>query len=276
METGERYLESLFGLSGKTALVTGGATGIGRMIATGFAAAGARVLIASRKGEDCARVADEINALGGSGSVGGFTGDVGSEEGVAALAAEVKTRTDRLHILVNNAGVSWGAPYESFPHAAWAKVMSVNVAGLFTLTRELTPLLVSAASGEDPARVLNLGSVMGTQPVAEGAYSYASSKAAVHHLTRILAEELAAQHITVNAFAPGPFQSKMTAFATARDDQAERVGRHVPLGRIGAPDDVAGAALFLCGRAGAYVTGAILPLDGGLSVKHDSRIFQDA
>ena len=275
-EASERYLGSLYGLHGKTALVTGGATGIGRMIATGLALAGASVMIASRKSEDCIRTAEEINALGGSGTAEGFAGDVGTEDGILALADAVRSRTDRLHILVNNAGVSWGADYGEFPHAAWAKVMSVNVAGLFTLTRELTPLLVSAASDDDPARIINLGSVMGTQPVANGAYSYSASKAAVHHLTRILAEELAARRITVNAFAPGPFQSRMTAFATSRDEQVERVGAGVPLGRIGGPDDVAGAAIYLCSRAGSYITGAILPIDGGLSVNHDIRLFKDA
>ncbi|WP_420409428.1 SDR family oxidoreductase [Hoeflea sp.] len=271
------YVESLFSVEGKTALVTGGATGIGRMIATGLVQAGARVLIASRKGDDCASAADEINRLGGTmGNAEGFAGDVGSEEGVMALVAEVKSRTDRLDILVNNAGVSWGASFEEFPHAAWAKVMSVNVAGLFTLTRELAPLLLASASDEDPARVINLGSVMGTQPLADGAYSYTASKAAVHHLTRTLAQELAPSRITVNAFAPGPFQSKMTAFATARDDQVERVGAGVPLGRIGAAEDVAGATIYLCSRAGAYITGAILPIDGGLSVEHGIRLFKDA
>ncbi|MDP2119634.1 MAG: SDR family oxidoreductase [Hoeflea sp.] len=274
-EASERYLGSLFGVSGKVALVTGGATGIGRMIATGLVLAGARVLIASRKGEDCVAVAAEINELGGEGTAEGFAGDVGTEEGVLALADAVRARTDRLHILVNNAGVSWGAEYARFPHAAWAKVMSVNVAGLFTLTRELTPLMVDAASDTDPARIINLGSVMGTQPLADGAYSYAASKAAVHHMTRILAGELAPRRITVNAFAPGPFQSRMTAFATARDEQVDKVASGVPLGRIGAPDDVAGAALYLCSRAGSFITGAILPIDGGMSVQYDIRLFKD-
>lgn len=275
-ETSDGYLGSLFGVSGKTALVTGGATGIGRMIVTALVHAGARVLIASRKGLDCVHVADEINALGAPGSAEGFAGDVGTAEGVAALVEAVQARTDKLDILVNNAGVSWGASYEEFPHAAWSKVMSVNVAGLFTLTRDLTPLLLNAATDADPSRVINLGSVMGTQPAADGAYSYSASKAAVHHLTRILAEELASKRVTVNAFAPGPFQSRMTAFATAKDEQVEKVGAGVPLGRIGAPDDVAGATLYLCSRAGSYITGAILPIDGGLSVQHDIRLFKDA
>lgn len=270
------YIETLFSVSGKVALVTGGATGIGRMIATGLARSGARVLIASRKGADCVRAADEINAIEGAGSAEGFAGDVGTEEGVRALAAKVRDRTDRLHILVNNAGVSWGAEYKDFPHSAWAKVMSVNVAGLFSLTRDLTPLLQAAASLDDPSRVINLGSIMGTQPIADGAYSYSASKAAVHHLTKILADELAPCHVTVNAFAPGPFQSRMTEFATGQAHQVERVASGVPLGRIGSPEDVAGAALYLCSRAGSYVTGAILPIDGGLSVSHGVRLFKDA
>ncbi|RIK85761.1 MAG: 3-oxoacyl-ACP reductase [Hyphomicrobiales bacterium] len=269
------YLENLFSVAGKTALVTGAATGIGRMAATGLVMAGATVLIASRKGADCARAADEINALGGTGKAEGFAGDVSTEEGIAALVGEVKARTDRLDILINNAGITWGAPYEEFPYSAWAKVLGVNVAGLFHLTRELTPLLEKAASDDDPARIINLGSVMGTQPLADGAYSYAAAKAAVHHLTRTLANELAPRRITVNAFAPGPFQSRMTAFATGSDDQARKVGDRVPLGRIGVPDDIAGATLYLCGHAGRYVTGAILPLDGGQSVQHGMSLFKD-
>jgi NAD(P)-dependent dehydrogenase (short-subunit alcohol dehydrogenase family) len=269
------FIEDLFSVAGKTALVTGAATGIGRMAATALVMGGARVLIASRKGEACAAVAEEINTLGGPGKAEGFAGDVGTEEGVAGLAAEVGRRTDRLHILINNAGLSWGAELEEFPYHAWARVLNVNVTGLFHLTRELLPLLDKAASHEDPARIINLGSVMGTQPMADGAYSYTASKAAVHHLTRTLANELAERRITVNAFAPGPFQSKMTAFATATDEQAVTVGRRVPLGRIGTPDDIAGATLYLCSRAGSYVTGAILPIDGGQSVQHGMRLFKE-
>ncbi|MGE0500743.1 MAG: SDR family oxidoreductase [Rhizobiaceae bacterium] len=269
------YLDDLFSVAGKTALVTGGATGIGRMMATGFASAGARVLIASRKAADCGRVADEINGAGLPGKVEGFGGDVGSEQGVEALAAEVAARTDSLHILVNNAGLSWGEPLETFPYAAWARVLNVNVTGLFHLTRLLLPALDRAASDADPSRIINLGSVMGTQPIADGAYSYTASKAAVHHLTRTLAIELAERRITVNAFAPGPFQSRMTAFATASDEQAELVGSRVPIGRIGRPDDIAGTAIYLCSRAGSYVTGAIIPIDGGQSVQHGMSLFKE-
>ncbi|SFU06830.1 SDR family oxidoreductase [Mesorhizobium sp. YR577] len=269
------YLEELFSVTGKTALVTGAATGIGRMAATALAQAGAHVLIASRKGEECARVAAEINALGGPGKAEGFAGDVGTEAGILALAGAVKERTGRLNILINNAGISWGEPFETFPYAAWAKVMNVNVTAIFHLTRELLPLLDAAASDEDPARVINLGSIMGTQPFADNAYSYTASKAAVHHLTRTLAIEFAGRRITVNAFAPGPFQSKMMAFAVGTDEKARKLGANIPLGRIGAPDDIAGATLYLCSRAGRYVTGAIMPIDGGQSVQHGLPPFTE-
>ena len=270
------YLDDLFSVRGKVALVTGGATGIGRMIAQALAEGGATVMICSRKGEACAATAEEINATGPAGLVESFAADVSTPEGVAALVAEVTGRVARLDILVNNAGITWGEPYESFPMEQWTRIMDVNVGAMFTLTRDLTPLLEAAATDADPARIINIGSVMGTLPLAEGAYSYTMSKAAVHHMTRTLAGELAGRRITVNAFAPGPFPSKMTRFATGTPEKAERVGANVPLGRIGTAEDIAGATLYLCGRAGAYVSGAILPLDGGMSVQTPANLFANA
>lgn len=266
------YFNDLFGLSGKTALVTGGATGIGRMVAEALVRAGAHVLIVSRKGDVCIEVATELSAIG-PGTAEGFAGDVSDGESVAALADGVKARTDTLHILVNNAGISWGAPMESFPFEQWGRVMDVNVGAVFTLTREVMPLLEAAATDDDPARIINVGSVMGTVPLAAGAYSYSASKAAVHHLTRIFAAELAEKRITANAFAPGPFPSKMTRFATGSADRAAQVGTKVPLGRIGRAEDLAAATLYLCGLGGGYISGAILPVDGGISAMSPPNFF---
>jgi len=273
LEDNLNIFERLFSLDGRTALVTGAATGIGHMAATALVEAGCHVMIASRKGDACEAVADKLNAMDTKGNAQGFAGDVGTEEGINALVNEVKTRTDTLNILINNAGVTWGEPIDSFPYTAWSKVMDVNVTGLFHLSQQLLPLLEKAATREDPARVINLGSVMGDAALGEGAYSYAASKAAVHQITKIMARELAERNITFNAFAPGPFQSKMTAFATATEEQADHVGKGVPLGRIGMPNDIAGATLYLCGRGGAYITGAILPLDGGIHVNPAPDLF---
>lgn len=267
-------IETLFGLDGKTALVTGGATGIGRMAAEALMRAGARVLIASRKGDACEAVAAELNGLGARGTAEGFAGDVGTEAGVDALVAEVKGRTDQLDILMNNAGITWGAPMGDFPFAAWEKVMNVNVAGLFDLTQKLLPML--KGSVDDPARVVNVGSVMGEREMGDGAYSYSASKAAVIHLSKILAKELAGRAITVNALAPGPFVSRMTAFATHDEDMRDKVGQDVPLRRVGRDEDIAGCMLFLCGRGGAYVTGAVVPVSGGINVMSGPNIFEQA
>jgi NAD(P)-dependent dehydrogenase (short-subunit alcohol dehydrogenase family) len=194
---------------------------------------------------------------------------------VAALADEVRRRTSELHILVNNAGVSWGEPFERFPWKAWERVMSVNVAGLFTLTRELAPMLLAAATADRPSNVINLGSVMGHTMQAETAYSYSASKAAVHHLTRILASEFAPNQVTVNAIAPGPFPTNMTRFAIGDEAGRARAAKAVPMGRVGRPEDMAGTLLYLTGLAGAYTTGAVVPLDGGMSVAASRPMFSE-
>jgi NAD(P)-dependent dehydrogenase (short-subunit alcohol dehydrogenase family) len=266
-DTRASYFDHLFSLAGKTALVTGGSAGIGRIIAECLVRAGAQVIIASRKKDACEETAAQLNAMGAPGKAIAMPGDVGTEAGLTALAGSVAGRFAKLSILVNNAGRTWGAKLEEFPYAAWEKVWPVNVAGTFTLTQKLLPQLAAAATQDDPARVINLGSVMGSQPMGDGgAYSYAASKAAVHHLTRILAKELAPRRITVNALAPGVFESRMTAFATRDASRLPLVEGRVPFGRLGRAEDIAAAVLYLCGRGGAYTTGAILPIDGGLSV----------
>ena len=265
--------DSLFGLTGKTALVTGGATGIGRMAATGLAAVGAHVLIASCKAEACAEVAAAINAADLAGSADGFGGDVGSAEGIEALISAVRQRTGELNILMNNAGRTWGTPFGIFPYDAWEKVMTLNVAGMFHLTQGLSDMLADAGSVDDPARVVNVGSVMGEVAIGDGAYSYSVSKAGVHHMTRILAKELGPRHITVNALAPGPFQSGMTDFAIGQDSGADRVAERVPSGRIGRPEDIAACLQFLCGYGGSYITGAVIPVSGGINVATGASIF---
>jgi NAD(P)-dependent dehydrogenase (short-subunit alcohol dehydrogenase family) len=259
-------VSKLFDLSGKKALITGGASGIGLMAAEALMGAGCDVMIASRKAHACEGAADQLNQMGLKGKAEGFAGDVGSEEGVLALVKEVESRTDSLPILLNNAGKTWGAPsMEEFPYEAWSRVLDVNVTGMFYLTQKLLPLLRKAASFEDPARVVNTGSIVGIQPRGGTAYSYGVSKGAVHHMTTLMSSELAPQYITVNAFAPGPFLSKMMAFAIGTEEQREKAGKNIPLGRVGTPEDIAGVVLYLCSRAGAYVSGHTIPVAGGLN-----------
>jgi NAD(P)-dependent dehydrogenase (short-subunit alcohol dehydrogenase family) len=266
------YLASLFNLNGKTALITGGGSGIGLMMTRALVSAGARVLIASRKLDACQQT---VNSLAGlAGSCVALQADLQSEEGVNSLAASVAERCEQLDILVNNSGRSWGAPLEQFPWKAWNEVMTLNVTAPFTLTRQLVPLLSRSATREKPARVINIGSVMGTMPHGFPAYSYAASKAALHHVTRILANELADRHIAVNAIAPGPFPSNMTAFFVNNENASEAVRNSVPLKRMGTERDIAGLLLCLCGAGGAYISGAIIPLDGGMTAYRTPGIEQ--
>ena len=252
-------MDNLFDVSGKVALVTGGSRGIGEMIAEGFVAAGVRTYISARKADACDATAARLSEFGECISI---PADLSSAEGIANLAGAIREREDRLDILVNNAGATWGAALEEFPEAAWDKVMDVNVKGPFFLTQALLPLLEAGATAADPARIINIGSIDGLNVNKLGTYSYGPSKAAVHHLTRTFASHLAERNITANAIAPGPFPSKMTAgIAKTMGDE---IRDHVPLKRWGEPADMAGTAIFLASKAGAYVSGAVIPVDGGI------------
>jgi len=253
-------MSDLFAVSGKVALVTGGSRGIGLMIARGFVEGGARVYISSRKAEVCDEVAAELSKVGECISV---PADLATEAACIALAEEIGARESALHVLVNNAGANWGAPLADYPADAWDKVLDLNLKSPFFLTRACLSLLDAAASADDPARVINSGSVDGIQVPLTETYAYSTSKAAIHHLTRHLARNLGRRNITVNAIAPGPFESKM--MAEMLRNFGDSIAASSPLNRIGRPDDMAGAAIFLASRAGAYVTGAVIPVDGGIS-----------
>ena len=253
----------LFSVNGKVALVTGGSRGIGLMIARGFVEAGAKTYISSRKADVCDEVARELSKAGTCLSL---PADLGTEAGCRALADAIGAKEERLHVLVNNAGANWGAPLADYPDDGFDKVIALNLKGPFHLTRFVVPLLEKAASDDDPARVINIGSIDGLQAPALETYAYSTSKAAVHQLTRVLAHRLAAQRITVNAIAPGPFESKMMHETLERF--GEQIRGQCPLGRIGSPEDMAGVAIYLSSRAGAYLTGAVIPVDGGISTGH--------
>ena len=253
-------LEHLFGLSGKTALVTGGTRGIGMMIARGLLQAGASVVVSSRKADACEQA---VAVLSEFGEVRAVAADLSQQEECKRLAADVLSHTDSLDILVNNAGATWGEPLETFPAAAWDRVLDLNVKSPFWMVQELLPALRKAGTQDDPARIINIGSIDGIHVSPMTTYSYSTSKAAIHQLTRVLAKELGPQHITVNAVAPGPFPSKM--MAATLEAFGEAIAASAPMRRIGRDDDMAGIAIFLASRAGSYLNGAVIPVDGGIA-----------
>ncbi|NDH52634.1 MAG: SDR family oxidoreductase [Betaproteobacteria bacterium] len=251
-------MSDLFSLQGRSALVTGGSRGIGRMIAEGFLKQGARVYISARKAAACDQAAAELSALGHCVSL---PADVSTVQGARALAGAYAQREDRLDILVNNAGAAWAEPFADFPESGWDKVVDLNLKAPFFLTQALYPLLCKAAQ-ERPAKVINVASIDGLSISPLETYSYAASKSGLMHLTRRLALRLVQDNIVMSAIAPGAFASEMNRDAR---DNAQGVAARIPAGRIGRADDMAGAAIYLASRAGDYVVGATLVVDGGVT-----------
>jgi NAD(P)-dependent dehydrogenase (short-subunit alcohol dehydrogenase family) len=252
----------IFSVAGKVVLITGGGRGIGLMMASAFVKGGATVYISSRKKKVCDLVADELTKIG-PGVCRSIPSDLSKEEGCIHLINEFGKHENKLHVLINNAGAVWGEHIDSFPESAWDKILNLNLKGVFTVTKFALPYLRRAACPEDPARVINIGSINGIFPPVMHTFSYSSSKAGLHQLSKHLARVLASEYITVNVLAPGPFPTEM--MKGTLEVAKTQVEESVPLGnRIGQPDDIAGPAIFLASKGGAYVTGAIIPVDGGV------------
>ena len=257
-------MKNLFSIEGKTALVTGGSRGIGEMIAAGFLANGAKVYISSRKAETCDATAKRLQEEYGGECIS-LPADLSNLEGIESLVGQLSDTS--LDILVNNAGASWGEPIDEYSEKGWDKVMDTNVKGVFFLTQKLLPLLRSSGTAEDPSRVINIGSIDGIKTGLFDAFSYGPSKAALHHLTRVLAASLVKENIIVNAIAPGPFPTWMLSTGVGGGGDLDidwaAVGDSNARGRVGTPEDIAGLAIFLCSRAGAYTVGETITCDGG-------------
>ncbi len=258
-------LQRLYSVAGKTVLITGGVGGIGRMLTGGFAKAGARVLLTSRKADALEATLAELRGEGATAE--GCVADLATDEGVSTVLSWTRTQCSALDVLINNAGQTWGAALGEFPSTAWDPVMHVNVQTPFELAQGLLPLLEAAARPEDPSRIINIGSVYGRTTEVLKAYSYTASKAAIHQVTRVLAHDLASKNILCNAVAPGLFPSKMTRFLLS-DAYKETILSGIPLARPGTPEDIVGLMIFLSSRASAYITGAIIPIDGGILIAH--------
>lgn len=254
-------LDDYFGVAGKVVLVTGGGRGIGESIAEGFVKAGSKVYICSRKARTCEETAARLAAFGHCVALP-VAGDVATAEGREAVVTEMKARERKIDVLINNAGALWAAPLAEYPESGWDKVFDLNVKGLFFLVRDLVPMLERAASSADPARIINIGSIDAFHIPRHETYAYTSSKAAAHQLSIHLADQLASRHITVNVIAPGMFPSKMMQGTLDKVGQ-EKVVEKVPLKRLTGADDMAGTAIFLASHAASYITGVVIPVDGG-------------
>ena len=257
-------IENLFSMAGKVCLVTGGSRGLGAFMAQAFLEAGAsRVYITARKAEPCIAAAEELSQYGNCVAI---PADVATAEGLKTLVETISAKEECLDVLVNNAGTSWGAPFEQFPESGWDKVVDLNVKSPFFLIKALTPLLKKRASAKENSAIINIGSIAGIVGNGLDNYSYAVSKTAIHQLTRVLATELASSHIRVNAIAPGRFYSKMTEFLSQNQEAFEQECKLIPMHRWGEPEDIAGVALMLATRAGGFMTGQIIPVDGGTTL----------
>ena len=251
-------MENLFDVNNKVALVTGGSRGIGAMIAEGFVKNGVKTYISSRKSDDCNKKSEELSEFGQCISI---PADLTDMKQMDRLVAQIKEREKNLNILVNNAGAAWGASFDDFPENGWDKVMDTNVKSIFFLSQKLIDILEISGTNSDPSRIINIGSIDGIGIPRAETYSYPASKAALHQLTRVLANRLSDRNINVNAIAPGPFQSNM--MASTLKEHGDQIKQSVPRNRIGSPEDMAGATIFLSSKASAYITGAIIPVDGG-------------
>jgi NAD(P)-dependent dehydrogenase (short-subunit alcohol dehydrogenase family) len=260
-------MKDLFSIKGKVAFVSGGSRGIGEMIAAGFLASGAKVYISSRKADVCDETARRLAETYGGECIS-IPADLSTLPGIEAAVQTFSQREEKVDILVNNAGASWGAPLDDFPELGWDKVMDINVKGVFFLTQKMLPLLERSATAEDPARVINIGSIDGLRSPMFETFSYGPSKAAVHHLTRTLARHLTPRNIICNAIAPGPFPTWMLSTGVGgggdTDIDWSELGKSNPRGRVGTPEDIAGLAIFLSSRAGAYTVGEVITCDGGV------------
>jgi NAD(P)-dependent dehydrogenase (short-subunit alcohol dehydrogenase family) len=256
-------MKDLFSLAGRTALVTGGSRGIGRMIAAGFLSHGAKVYISSRKADACEQTARELSSLG---TCIPLPADVSTMEGVQALAAAYTARETSLDILVNNAGAAWGEEFETFPEKGWDKVVDLNMKSPFFLTQALHGLLKEGAKSR-PSKVINISSIDGISVNQWETYSYTASKAGLLHLTKRMALRLAKDNIVVSGIAPGPFASEMNKLAR---DHGDEVAQRVPIGRIGRDEDMAGVAVYLASRAGDFVVGETIAVDGGVTIARGS------
>lgn len=251
-------MTDMFDLNGKLAVVTGGSRGIGKMIAEEFVRRGVRTYITARKAEPCQQTAKELSEFG---ECVALPHDLSTLKGIGEFVSAFSEREKSLDILVNNAGTGWSAEFDDFPESGWDKVMDINVKSLFFLTQQLAPLLRKNANAEKPAKVINIASVDGQRNTDWETYSYSASKASVIHLTRRLAKRLVGEHIYVNAIAPGSFASDLNTLARDNPDQT---AKSIPSGRLGRPEDMSGAAVYMCSRAGDYLVGITLTVDGGI------------